>query len=132
MNEGADHTNVLGDYLRAARTRAGLSVRELERLTGVANGYLTKLETGFKTNPSAEVLIKLADALELDTSELLAFIGVKPSSVLPPADIYFRKRYDMTEDQARQAAKLIEERYGTPTKPSRVNEPPEEVSHDEP
>ena len=129
MNEDADHTNVLGDYLRAARTRAGLSVRELERLTGVANGYLTKLETGFKANPSAEVLIKLADALELDTSELLAFIGVKPSSVLPPADIYFRKRYGMTEEQARQAAELIEERYGTPTG-SEVNNPPKEVNHD--
>ena len=131
MNEGTDHTNMLGDYLRAARTRAGLSVRELERLTGVANHYLTKLETGFKTKPSAEVLIKLADALELDTSELLAFIGVNPASVLPPADIYFRKRYGMSEDQARQAAELIEERYGTATKSPQVNKPPEEVNHDE-
>jgi hypothetical protein len=67
----------------------------------------------------------------LDTSELLAFIGVKPSSVLPPADIYFRKRYGMTEEQARQAAELIEERYGTSVKSSQVNEPPEEVNHDE-
>jgi len=52
--------------------------------------------------------------LELDVSELLAFIGVRPSSVLPPADIYFRKRYGMTEEQARAAAELIEERYGGP------------------
>ena len=87
-------------------------MRELERLTGVANSYLTKLELNQKTNPSAEILQKLADALELDASELLAFIGVKPAGTLPPARIYFRKKYGLSEADAAEAARLIE-RYTT-------------------
>lgn len=104
----ANNTPTLGEYLRAARTKAGLSIRELERLTGVTNGYLTKLELNQKKNPSADVLQRLADVLELDASDLLAYIGVKPASVLPPAPVYFRKKYGLSAANAREVAKLIE------------------------
>jgi transcriptional regulator with XRE-family HTH domain len=104
-----DNTPPLGAYLRIARTKAGLSVRELERLTGVANSYLTKLELNQKTNPSADVLQRLADVLELDASELLAYIGVKPSSSLPSARVYFRKKYGLSATDADQVLHRIEE-----------------------
>lgn len=107
----------LGDYLRAARTKAGLTIRELERLTGVANSYLTKLELNQKTNPSADVLQRLAEVLELDASELLAYIGVKPSSVLPSTEVFLRRKHGLTEAEAKQAAELIEERYGKHKEP---------------
>ena len=52
----------LGVYLRTARTRAGLTVRELARLASIGHSYLVKLENDQKDNPSADVLQRLADA----------------------------------------------------------------------
>lgn len=58
-------------------------------------------------NPSAAVLQKLADALELDASELLTFIGVGPSSTLPSPRVYFRRKFGMTDQEAARLARLI-------------------------
>lgn len=102
-------TNQLGRYLRAHREDAGLTIRHLASIIGMNHGYLVRLESGEKTNPSADVLHKLADALELDPAELLAFIGITPSSTLPPARVYFRKKYGLSEADARRAAQLIEQ-----------------------
>jgi transcriptional regulator with XRE-family HTH domain len=99
----------LGTYLRAKREAAGLTLRELEQLTGISNGYLAKLENDQKDNPSAEKLQRLAEVLEVDASELLAFIGVEPSSSLPPARIYFRRKYGMDSTDAEALARLVEE-----------------------
>lgn len=102
-------TNELGHYLRAHREAAGLTIRHLASIIGMNHGYLVRLESGEKTNPSADVLHKLADALELDPAEVLAFIGITSSSTLPPARVYFRKKYGLSEADARQVAKLIEQ-----------------------
>jgi transcriptional regulator with XRE-family HTH domain len=102
----------LGAYLRAARDRAGLSVREAARLGDISHGYLTKLENDQQDNPSADVLLRLAGVYELDPGEVLAYIGIEPSSVLPPMEVLFRKQYGLTEAEAKEAADLIEERYG--------------------
>jgi transcriptional regulator with XRE-family HTH domain len=113
----------LGEYLRAARTEAHLSLREMERLTGISFGYLRKLETNDHDNPSADKLQRIADVLELDASELLAFIGITPSSVLPAADVFFRSKYGLSEAEAKEAAELIEQRYGKEKKRETDNEP---------
>jgi transcriptional regulator with XRE-family HTH domain len=110
-----NNTAKLGAYLREARTCAGLSIRELARLAGINHSYLVKLETDQKDNPSADVLQRLAEALELDPTEVLGFIGIAPSNLLPPARVYFRKKYGLSEADARRAAALIEQytRKGT-------------------
>lgn len=100
--------NSLGAYLRAARTQAGLSLRDLEGLTGIDDSYLVKLENNQKTNPSADVLQRIADALELDASELLGFIGIKDASTLPPLRGYFRRKLGVDADEAEVLARLVE------------------------
>jgi transcriptional regulator with XRE-family HTH domain len=112
----------LAQYLRSHREQAGLSIRELARLTGVDVGYIHHLEAGTKRNPSAEILQRLADVLEADASELLAYIGVKPASVLPAAAVYFRRKYGLSEADAKRAADLIEERYGKEDENNQVTE----------
>lgn len=102
----------LGGYLRRKREAADLTIRQLARLVDVDHGYIVRLEGGQKTNPSAELLQRIADVLDIDASELLAYIGVKPSSVMPPADVFFRNAYGLSEDDAKEAAALIEQRYG--------------------
>jgi HTH-type transcriptional regulator, competence development regulator len=51
----------LGQFLRAARERKSLSLRAVERETGVSNAYLSQLESGKIRQPSPVVLHKLAE-----------------------------------------------------------------------
>src|SRR5437773_8917748 len=90
----------LGATLRAARLEAGLSVRQLARAAGINHSYLVKLETDQNDNPSAAHLQRLADALELDASDLLAFIGVEPSATLPSPRVYLRRKFGLSEADA--------------------------------
>ncbi len=97
-----------GRYLQAKREAAGLSVVQLARLVDVDHGYIYRLESGQKRNPSAELLHKLANVLEIDPSEILNFIGVTPAMSLPPAPVYFRKKFGLSEADAQEVTALIE------------------------
>lgn len=52
--------NEFGDYLRELRGK--LPLREVTRRTGISHTYIRDLELGKKTDPSHEVLVKLAHA----------------------------------------------------------------------
>lgn len=54
----------LGAALKALRERRMLSQRELGELSAVDNAYINRLESGEKTNPTAETLGKLLRALK--------------------------------------------------------------------
>lgn len=65
----------LGDYLRAQRTGAQLSLRQLARSAGVSNPYLSQIERGLR-HPSAEILQQLARALRLSPEALYVRAGI--------------------------------------------------------
>ena len=58
----------LGDVIRNLRMEKGLSPGELAKQSGVSRPYLWQLESGGKTNPSFDVLEKLACALGVTVS----------------------------------------------------------------
>jgi glyoxylase-like metal-dependent hydrolase (beta-lactamase superfamily II)/lambda repressor-like predicted transcriptional regulator len=60
-----------GDIIQKARAGAGWSVEELARRAGMAAGRINTLESG-ASRPSADELTKLAAALGLEPSRLLA------------------------------------------------------------
>ncbi len=64
--------------LRTHRVAAGLTLREVERRTGISNAYLSQLENGHTTNPSPRLLEKVADAFGCSYSELMEAAGYKP------------------------------------------------------
>jgi len=91
-------TTTIGEFLRSRREHLnpadvglrdtgrrrtpGLRREEVATLAGISIDYLVRLEQGRDTNPSREVILALADALQLSTSErkhlsLLAAIGDK-------------------------------------------------------
>lgn len=47
--------------LKFRREMRGFSLREVEKLTGISNAYLSQLENGKIKNPSYEVVIKLTN-----------------------------------------------------------------------
>jgi len=70
----AGQINVLGDFIRAQRQLARLSLREMAAMTSVSNAYLSQIERGLH-QPSLKVLQSIADALQLSTEQLLSQAG---------------------------------------------------------
>ena len=58
-----------GDFIRAQREAAEGSVRELARVAGVSNPYLSQIERGLR-KPSAEILQQIAKALSVSAETL--------------------------------------------------------------
>lgn len=60
----------VGQRIRAARKRRGLSQSELGELTGVSSAYISYLENG-ERNMSVEIFIEIVNALNISADELL-------------------------------------------------------------
>lgn len=85
----------LSRTLIAARERRGLTLREVERSTGVSNAYLSQLENEKIKAPSPNVLHKLALLYEVPYSALMLQAGY------PVAEAA-----DISNDAIRLAARL--------------------------
>jgi transcriptional regulator with XRE-family HTH domain len=85
----------LGKTLIAARERKGLTLRDVERATGVSNAYLSQVENEKIKAPSPNVLHKLAVLYEVPYSALMLQAGY------PVAE-----SADITDDAVQLAARL--------------------------
>ncbi|MCP4607021.1 MAG: helix-turn-helix transcriptional regulator [Proteobacteria bacterium] len=66
---------MLGDKLKKTRGKLNLTLRRVQKDTGISNAYLSQIEHGKIKKPSAEMLEKLAVYYKLDISELLSLAG---------------------------------------------------------
>ncbi len=67
----------LGRTIRAQREEMGLSQARLAVAAGLSQGYLSQIENGEVSNPSAAVLFRLAQALHVDPRDLLQAAGYR-------------------------------------------------------
>jgi predicted transcriptional regulator len=58
-----DQVAALVGQLKGAREAKGLSLADLTELTGMDRSALSKLETGQRTNPTVETLVRYAEAV---------------------------------------------------------------------
>jgi transcriptional regulator with XRE-family HTH domain len=65
----------LGATLKAARTAAKLSLRDVEKRTGVRSGHLSQIETNTIAKPEMAILWELAATYGVDFGRLLALGG---------------------------------------------------------
>jgi len=65
----------LGDYIREQRRAAQVSLRQLARLAGVSNPYLSQIERGLR-KPSAEILQQIAKGLRISAEQLYIQAGI--------------------------------------------------------
>lgn len=63
-----------GEYMRHARNRAGMSIRQLSMLSGVPTGTISLLENNTSRSGRIDTLELLADALGISIDE---YIGHK-------------------------------------------------------
>lgn len=66
---------LLGDVLKQTRLARDLSLRAVERATGIHNAHLSQIENHTITKPDMAMLWELAALYELDYTELLTLAG---------------------------------------------------------
>jgi transcriptional regulator with XRE-family HTH domain len=96
----------LGEYLREQRSAAQLSLRQLAEQAGVSNPYLSQVERGLR-KPSAEVLNKIASALQISSEHLYVRAGLldEDSAALPKVVVAIQVDPSLT---ARQRQTLLD------------------------
>jgi transcriptional regulator with XRE-family HTH domain len=75
LDEGHSRLRDLGAYIRHQRNSAQLSLRNLAKLAGVSNPYLSQIERGLR-KPSAEILQAIAKALSISSETLYVKAGI--------------------------------------------------------
>ena len=65
----------LGEYIREQRSSANVSLRQLAKLAGVSNPYLSQIERGLR-RPSAEILQQIAKGLRISAEALYVQAGI--------------------------------------------------------
>lgn len=108
-NNNAGQPATLGGYLRQERERLGLSQRAVATLAGIHHSKLARLESGEITGPLPQHLQDIADALGVDVSKLLKYLGVTPKPELPSVRVYFRRKLGVDADEAEVLANLVAE-----------------------
>ena len=68
-------THNFGQYLRSLRLEKRLSLREVEKESGVSNSYLGLIERGQRPIPGADILKKLAPVYDVPVRDLLGAAG---------------------------------------------------------
>jgi len=95
----------LGAYIREQRSTAQISLRQLARLAGVSNPYLSQIERGLR-RPSAEILQQIAKALRISAEALYVKAGILeeretdsdiPAAVLTDTTITERQKQVLLE-----------------------------------
>jgi transcriptional regulator with XRE-family HTH domain len=91
----------LGRLLATSRRQKNLTLRAVEKTTGISNAYLSQLENGDVQEPSPVMLAKLADLYDLPYPTMLEYAGYRvPKSVDAAAASPFAARIGtVTEDE---------------------------------
>jgi len=96
-----------GERLRKFREQKGLSLDELAAETGISKAYLWKLERKPDTNPSIELVQRLAAGLETTVSALVpSESGPKTDIEIPPGLQRARERYSMSDEDVQDLAAI--------------------------
>ena len=74
--------SAIGLNIGALRKRYGFSQAGFARMISVDRSYVNQIENGRK-NPTVEVLIKIADGLDVPITELFCGLEVAPPRMLP-------------------------------------------------
>jgi transcriptional regulator with XRE-family HTH domain len=109
----------LGRLLRQRREHLGLTIRQLEELSGVDDSSIVRLENGMQSRPNIDKLDRLAKSLGLPVEDVLATAGLTRPTGLPSFRPYMRARYGQLPASAQAELERyfdqLVERYGLST-----------------
>jgi transcriptional regulator with XRE-family HTH domain len=115
----ADLGRDIGGYIKQQRDTAKISLRQLSKLAGVSNPYLSQIERGLR-KPSAEILQQIAKGLRISAEALYVQAGILDLPVGGPVPDAVRADVELTERQKQVLLDVYEsfrrenERQSTP------------------
>ncbi|WP_153506073.1 helix-turn-helix domain-containing protein [Cumulibacter manganitolerans] len=92
----------LGAFIRAQRTQAKVSLRQLSDLAGVSNPYLSQIERGLR-KPSADILAQIAKGLRISAETLYVKAGFMEATRESPEVEHAIRGDESLTDQQKQA-----------------------------
>lgn len=101
----------VGTYLKEAREKKGLSLRDVEVRISVSSGHLSMIEQGKVKAPSPRILHELAKVYDLSYVDLMKRAGYLPSNA-PDSTSHrmfaFRGTEKLTDEQRKRIQRLID------------------------
>ncbi|MFF0148262.1 helix-turn-helix protein [Amycolatopsis sulphurea] len=98
IDKVADLASGIGEYIRQQRSSAKISLRQLSKLAGVSNPYLSQIERGVR-KPSAEILQQIAKGLRISAEALYVQAGILDLPTGGPVGDAIRADTELTERQ---------------------------------
>ena len=78
LRESARKAATIGEFIREQREMAQVSLRQLAKVAGVSNPYLSQIERGLR-KPSADILQQIAKGLRISAEQLYVRAGILES-----------------------------------------------------
>ena len=128
MNENpidkvADLGRDIGEYIKQQRSNAKISLRQLSKLAGVSNPYLSQIERGLR-KPSAEILQQIAKGLRISAEALYVQAGILEDR---PADSGVRSALLTDPELTERQKQVLIEIYESFRRESQPSAPTAEV-----
>jgi len=98
-----------GEYLKSARIKKKMTIRQLELYSEVSNAYISQLERGKRGIPSPDILKKLSVPLGLDYNDLMIKAGYVKNDLTTNK---VESEYSLPESEYDRVIKEAEEKYG--------------------
>jgi transcriptional regulator with XRE-family HTH domain len=115
----------IGEYIRTQRSNAQISVRQLAKLAGVSNPYLSQVERGLR-HPSAEILQQIAKALRISAEALYVQAGILEAPSGGPVAEAIHAAEELSDRQKR----VLLDVYESFRRENLAAEAPEPADHD--
>ena len=97
----------IGAYIRKQREGAEVSLRQLAKVAGISNPYLSQIERGLR-KPSAEILAQIATGLRISAEALYVRAGILEPRVASPVLDALAGDQEITERQKQVLTDIYE------------------------
>lgn len=98
----------LGQFLKDARERQALSLRAVEKVTGISNPYLSQLEGNKIKQPSPKLLHKLCELYAVSYSTVMELAGYPTTNTDAPSSRQSRIAARLGDVTSEEADELVE------------------------
>ena len=89
----------MAELLNRLRLEMGISMYELAKRTGINRSILMRIEDGTTTRPFTGTLNALARGLGVEPELFYDAVWQDADTPLPSPALYFRSKYQLTDDQ---------------------------------
>ena len=117
----------IGEFIREQREQAEVSVRQLARLAGVSNPYLSQIERGLR-KPSADILAQIAKALRISAEQLYVRAGILEDRDGDPELVAAILADPVLTERQKHVLVEVYESFRRENQPARENQPDQEPS----